>query len=175
MITPRRNDARTIRDEYQDRREERRWRPAAWSGRTPRRGDATAPLWARGAHLYRNHAQTGLDHEHQIPVYGYVTVSAFPLDTDIAQTATTTNARAFTMVPAGILTRTWTDLLQLGDEPVLAWWANNTPRDLRRMGLTYDELHLSIFRDRQERCRFYIAASVCRADVADRMIRLGLG
>jgi len=118
--------------------------------------------------------QTGLDHEHQIPVYGYVTVSAFPLDTDIAQTATTTNARAFTMVPAGILTRTWTDLLQLGDEPVLAWWANNTPRDLRRMGLTYDELHLSIFRDRQERCRFYIAASVCRADVADRMIRLGL-
>ena len=118
--------------------------------------------------------QTGLDYENQIPVFGHVAVLSYPGDTDVAQTATTTHARAYALVQASIATRTWTDLLQVGDEPALVWWANNTPADLRQMGLVFDELHLSIYRDRQERRRFYITARVCRADAPDRMIRLDL-
>ena len=126
--------------------------------------------------------QTGGDYAHQIAVSGFVTVFWYPADTDVARSRTMTSAHAFAtsdargvaMVVGSVVTHTWINLLQEGDELVLIWSANNTPRDLRQMGLAHDELHLSVFRDQREWYRFYIAARVCRTDAADRMIRIAL-
>jgi hypothetical protein len=91
-----------------------------------------------------------------------------------ARAFATSEARGVVTVPGGTATHTWTNLLQAGDELVLIWSANNTPRDLRRMGLVHDELHLSVFREQREWYRFYVAARVSRTDAGDRMIRLAL-
>jgi len=126
--------------------------------------------------------QSGQEFEHHIAVSGYVAVFRHPDNTGVARSRTMTSARAFAtsnargvaMVPASMATYTWVNLLQAGDGLVLLWSANNTPSELREMGLAHDELHLSVFREQREWYRFLVAARVCRTDAADRMIRLAL-
>jgi hypothetical protein len=117
------------------------------------------------------HNTNGRDQDHTIPAFGYVVLFS-QSESEESATTLVTNARAFTMVSAGVPITTWASLLRPRDEPVLIWWADNTTDELRQMDLANDELHLAIYRHRRERYRFHVAARVTAADSTHRMVRV---